>query len=81
LNNSVILNGRLLLELQLKERNRVEVEIYDKVGRCVKSIRDSFDRGKGTLVIPLHSLSSGVYFIRGEINGEVISRGKVVLIK
>jgi len=81
LNNSIILNGTLLLELQLKERNRVEVEIYDKVGRCVKSIRDSFDRGKGSLVIPLHSLSSGVYFIRGEINGEVISREKVVLIR
>ncbi len=81
LNNSVALNGTLLLELQLKERNRVEIEIYDKCGRRVKKLKDTFNPGKGTLVIPLHSLSSGVYFVRGKVDGEVISREKVVLVR
>ncbi len=81
LNNSVVLNGTLLLELQLKERNRVEIEIYDKTGRKVKEIGDYFDRGKGRFVIPLQDLSSGVYFLRGKINGAVITREKVILIR
>ncbi|MCK4421709.1 hypothetical protein KAW48_07910 [candidate division WOR-3 bacterium] len=43
--------------------------------------RVSFSQGKRALVLPLHSLSSGVYFIRGKIEGDVILREKVVLIK
>ena len=41
----------------------------------------SFSQKKRTLILPLHSLSSGVYFIRGKIEGKVALREKVVLIK
>ena len=81
INNQIIVNGILSMELRLKERSEVNLRIYDKCGRMVKHIDESFSQGKRTLILPLHSLTSGVYFIRGKIEGKVALREKVVLIK
>ncbi|MCK4526338.1 hypothetical protein KAW18_03105, partial [candidate division WOR-3 bacterium] len=81
LKNSIVVNGILSMELRLKERSEVNLRIYDKCGRMVKHISESFSQGKRALILPLHSLSSGVYFIRGKIEGDVVLREKVVLIK
>jgi len=81
LNNNIIIGKFLKMELQLKERGIIDVEIFDKLGRKVKSIKESFISGAGTLTIPLESLPQGVYFLRGIINKEVICREKVILIR
>lgn len=81
LSNNIIIGRFLKMELQLKERSTVEIEIFDKLGRKVNSIKESFVSGTGTLIIPLQSLPQGVYFLRGIINKEVICKEKVILIR
>ncbi|MBA7628636.1 hypothetical protein ES703_36131 [subsurface metagenome] len=80
LSNNIIIGRFLKMELQLKERSIVEIEIFDKLGRKVNSIKESFVSGTGTLIIPLQSLPQGVYFLRGIINKEVICNEKVIII-
>ena len=81
LKNSVAVNGVLSMRLQLKEGSNITLEIYDATGRMVKKIENSFGRGKRTLLISLNSLSSGIYFVRGRIEGKSACKGKVILIK
>lgn len=79
--NSIITNGLLSMELQLKENSRIKVKIYDKTGRMLRKLSKVYDSGRKTLILPLDHLPPDVYFIRGEINEKVICKEKLVLIK
>jgi|GEM_PF-2178275 len=74
-------SGDTRIAFDLREAGQVQLVVYDILGREVVRSQDGFlGRGHHEVVINGHSMASGVYVYRLEVDGEVHTK-KMILVK
>jgi len=67
--------NKAILEFTLNKSSIAGVLIYDELGRIVKEIKNiEFKQGGNSIQLDVKDLSSGIYFVSLNIEGEVISK-------
>lgn len=75
-------NEATSVAMTLPESAELQVRVYDRLGRDVARLAGgAFPRGRHRFVWNAAELSSGLYFVRSEINGRAIDIQKLVLTK
>jgi hypothetical protein len=62
------------LDLEIRERDQIQVDIFDRLGTLVRSYK-GMARG-----IPVHDLKTGLYFIRVQQGGTLYTTKKLIVI-
>ena len=65
---------------ELPESGRVEINIYNLLGRDVRTlVKDSYPAGRHRIVFDSSGLTSGIYFYRLRFNGKILNRKMIVV--
>jgi hypothetical protein len=74
-------NSQATLTMYLPKQERVEVVLYDVLGRAVRTVADEvMAAGERRMVVNGEGLSSGIYFVRVKV-GERRAIQKIMLLK
>ena len=76
-------NGQFVIFLSVQKSKKLEIALYDCLGRKVRSIPSRlFQKGHHTIVFPIGgNLPSGIYFCRVSGSGGYVRTKKVIYIK
>jgi hypothetical protein len=61
------------LEVNLKQSTAYSVEIFDVLGKSTYSQRFNGGLGKNVISLPLSGLTNGVYLVRVNVNGSIVT--------
>jgi hypothetical protein len=62
--------GQATVQFAVPDRQEVRLELYDVLGRQVRTVQQGEAQGREELQIDLSGLSSGTYFLRLRAEGE-----------
>jgi len=66
-------NQNSQLAINLKQSSAYTVEVIDVLGKTTYSQRYNGAQGKNIIALPLNGLNNGVYFVRVNVNGSIVS--------
>ncbi|MFP4228003.1 MAG: T9SS type A sorting domain-containing protein, partial [Salinivenus sp.] len=72
-------SGQATVRLAVPEQQEVRVELYDVLGRSVRTVAEGEMEGREEVRVDLGGLSSGTYFVRLRAEGEVKTRRLTVV--
>lgn len=74
-------NHQINIELNMKVRDQVKIEVFTLFGQFIKTLLDKELSNNITLDLSLDGLRSGIYLLRISDNNSVIYNNKIVLLK
>lgn len=75
-------NPNTIINFRMSASGRVLLKVFDVSGREVSTLADEYlDRGEYSKIFNGSSISSGIYFYSLKVNGNVISKKKMMLLK
>ncbi len=76
------MNSSTMVHFELPDRGHVKLVIHDLLGREVQTLSNStFSAGRHRVIFDGRDLASGVYFVSLQMDGEIQSTKKIVLLK
>ncbi len=73
---------RTVIEFELVQDAKVELDIYDYLGRLVRTLKPGFlAAGRHSVPFVAKDLNSGVYFYKSRSSGGAIRTGKMIILR
>jgi photosystem II stability/assembly factor-like uncharacterized protein len=66
--------NQIIIEFDLNEIRNTSIEINNILGQRIKNINNGFATGKNKIEVDLHELSNGIYYIRFQNEGRIMSK-------
>jgi hypothetical protein len=68
-------NESTVIKYYLKERSNVTLKIYDVLGNEVAClVNETMEKGEYLIPLNINRMANGVYFIKLELNSDIISK-------